>query len=276
MTQIRNLFDSTRALNRTIEKVITYQKRSEAQVRAEISEYVVTDHIEESFSDLLKKMQSAMQDSGGHEIGVWVSGFYGSGKSSFTKYLGFALDRGMRVGDNTFLHLLQNQLHTAAVRALFNQVSATYDAAVIFLDLAGEMLAGASMEDISTVLYLKVLQWAGYSEDLKVAELERMLEFDERLDVFLARAKEELEGIEWKDAHNQPLVANQIAARLASEFYPKIFPKPEDFPKSGGSRWTWPHHDAAVHLGIARLPARRHRQYSHNCSGCPGATSHKK
>jgi len=27
MTQIRDLFDSTRALNRTIEKVITYQKR---------------------------------------------------------------------------------------------------------------------------------------------------------------------------------------------------------------------------------------------------------
>lgn len=229
MTKIRDLFDSTRALNRTIEKVITYQKRSAEQVRAEISEYIVTERIEENFSELLKKMQLAAQEGGGHEIGVWVSGFYGSGKSSFTKYLGFALDRSMKVGEDTFLHLLQNQLHTAAVRALFNQVSATYDAAIIFLDLAGEMLAGASMEDISTVLYLKVLQWAGYSEDLKVAELERMLESDGRLDAFLDRAKEELEGIDWKDAHNQPLVANQIAARLAAEFYPKLFPKSEDF-----------------------------------------------
>jgi len=229
MTEIRNLFDSTRALNRTIEKVITYQNRSEAQLKTEISEYVVTDHIEESFSDLLKKMQIAMQDGGGHEIGVWVSGFYGSGKSSFTKYLGFALDRNMKVGEDKFIQLLQNQLHTVPVRALFNQVANTYDAVVIFLDLASEMLAGASMEDISTVLYLKVLQWAGYSEDLKVAELERMLETDGRLDSFLKRAKEELDGIEWKDAHNQPLVANQIAARLATEFYPKIFPKQEDF-----------------------------------------------
>jgi len=229
MTQIRNLFDSTRALSRTIEKVITYQKRNEAQVRAEISEYVVTEHIEECFSDLLKKMQFALRGGGGYEIGVWVSGFYGSGKSSFTKYLGFALDRGMKVGEDTFLHLLQNQLKTAPVRALFNQVSTTYDAAVIFLDLASEMLAGASMEDISTVLYLKVLQWAGYSEDLKVAELERMLEMDGRLDSFLARAKEELEGIEWTEARNQPLVANQIAARLAAEFYPRLFSKAEDF-----------------------------------------------
>jgi hypothetical protein len=229
MTQIRDLFDSTRALTRPIEKVITYQNRTEAQLRAEISEYIVTDHIEESFSDLLKKMQLAMQGGGGHEIGVWVSGFYGSGKSSFTKYLGFALDRGMEVGSDTFLRLLQNQLKTASVRALFNQVSITYDATIIFLDLASEMLAGASMEDISTVLYLKVLQWAGYSEDLKVAELERLLEMDGRLDAFFKRAKEELDGIEWAEVRNQPLVANQIAARLATEFYPKLFSKAEDF-----------------------------------------------
>ena len=70
MTQIRDLFDTTRALNRPIEKVITYQNRAEAQLRTEISEYVVTEHIEESFSDLLKKMQLALQGGGGHEIGV--------------------------------------------------------------------------------------------------------------------------------------------------------------------------------------------------------------
>ncbi|MBM9538585.1 BREX system P-loop protein BrxC [Desulfobulbus alkaliphilus] len=229
MTKILDLFDSTRALNRPIEKVITYQNRTDDQIRAEISEYVVTEHIEESFADLLEKMQMAQQGGGGHEIGVWVSGFYGSGKSSFTKYLGFALDRSMLVGGDRFLKLLQNQLRTASTRALFNQVSTTYDAAVIFLDLASEMLAGASMEDISTVLYLKVLQWAGYSEDLKVAELERMLEMEDRLDTFLARAKEELDGIDWADARNQPLVANQIAARLANEFYPRLFPTPEEF-----------------------------------------------
>lgn len=229
MTQIRNLFDSARALTRPIEKVITYHNRAEAQLRAEISEYVVTEHIDESFSDLLKKMDLALQGGGGHEIGVWVSGFYGSGKSSFTKYLGFALDRSMKVGGDSFLQLLQNQLKTASTRALFNRVSTTYDATIVLLDLASEMLAGASMEDISTVLYLKVLQWAGYSEDLKVAELERMLEMDERLGAFEARAKEELEGIEWAEVRNQPLVANQIASRLASEFYPKLFTKPADF-----------------------------------------------
>ncbi|MDC0275413.1 BREX system P-loop protein BrxC [Verrucomicrobiales bacterium] len=226
---IRDLFDSSRALSRSIEKVITYQNHSDEQLQKEISEYIVTDHIDESFEELLKKMQLAQQGGKGHEIGVWVSGFYGSGKSSFTKYLGFALDRDKKLGDNTFLHLLQNQLRSAGSKAIFNQVSKVYDAEVVFLDLASEMLAGASMADVSEVLYLKVLQWAGYSEDLKVAELERKLESDGRLDEFKARAKEELEGVEWVDAHNQPLAANSIAARLAGEFYPELFKTAADF-----------------------------------------------
>ena len=53
MTKILDLFDSTRALSRPIEKVITYQNRTDDQIRAQISEYVVTEHIEESFADLL-------------------------------------------------------------------------------------------------------------------------------------------------------------------------------------------------------------------------------
>ncbi len=43
------------------------------------------------------------------------------------------------------------------------------------------------MEDVSTVLYYKVLQWAGYSRNLKVAALERRLEKDGRYDEFHAR-----------------------------------------------------------------------------------------
>src|SRR5712664_452701 len=110
--QIRSLFDPNRALSRPIEKVITYQRRTEVQLRAEVSEYVVTSNIEENFEHLLKLMQAALQGGSANEIGVWVSGFYGSGKSSFTKYLGFALDRGMAVGGDPFLRLLQNQLKT--------------------------------------------------------------------------------------------------------------------------------------------------------------------
>lgn len=229
-TTVRSLFSSE--LNRKIEKVITYQNRAENQLKTEISEYVVTEHIADNFEQLLKKMQEADSAKGSHEIGVWVSGFYGSGKSSFTKYLGFSFDPQIKVAGEKFVDLLKNQVQTSnatKVRALLNTVASGFNAEIIFLDLASEMLAGSSLEDISTVLYLKVLQWAGYSEDLKVAELERMLEKDGKLADFEKRASQDLDGVSWKDVHNQPLVANPIAARLASVFYPNLFKSAADF-----------------------------------------------
>ena len=82
---IRALFDPSKGPNRRIEKVIAYAAKQEEQLKAEISEYVVTDSIEEQFRKLLDRMQLAMESGSENEIGVWVSGFYGSGKSSFTK-----------------------------------------------------------------------------------------------------------------------------------------------------------------------------------------------
>ncbi len=95
--QIKELFDPSKDIYRTIEKVITYNASQEARLKAEISEYIVTDSIEAQFEELLTKMQHAMEVGGVIEVGVWVSGFYGSGKSSFTKYLGLALDQNVVV-----------------------------------------------------------------------------------------------------------------------------------------------------------------------------------
>jgi hypothetical protein len=89
---IRSLFDPTKDIYRTIEKVISYGAAHESRLKSEITEYVVTESIEEQFRRLLDRMQLAMEAGGENEVGVWVSGFYGSGKSSFTKYFGLAFD----------------------------------------------------------------------------------------------------------------------------------------------------------------------------------------
>src|SRR5690242_14804723 len=101
--QIKKLFDSSKDIYRTIEKVITYSASQEARLRAEITEYIATNSIEEQFERLLSKMQAAMEAGGQNEVGVWVSGFYGSGKSSFTKYLGLALDESIQIDGVRFL-----------------------------------------------------------------------------------------------------------------------------------------------------------------------------
>jgi hypothetical protein len=96
---IKTLFDPSKDIYRTIEKVITYSASQEERLRTEIREYIVTDNIEEQFEQLLTKMQLAMDQGGQNEVGVWVSGFYGSGKSSFTKYLGLALRHNTKLED---------------------------------------------------------------------------------------------------------------------------------------------------------------------------------
>ena len=232
---IRTLFDLDRGLDRPIEKVITFAAKQEARLKAEISEYVVTDSIEEQFRKLLERMQLAMEVGGENETGVWVSGFYGSGKSSLTKYLGFAFDDRVQLDQVPFLKYLQDRFHTPQVKALLGTVAQRFPAAVVMLDLASEMLAGATMADVSTVLYYKVLEWAGYSRNLKVATLERRIEQDGRTEEFEATVKAQIPGMTWADIRNDPLAVDALIPQLAHEMYPQLFPTPNVF--SSSTEW---------------------------------------
>jgi hypothetical protein len=226
---IRSLFDPTKDIYRNIEKVITYGASQEGRLKAEISEYVVTESIEEQFRKLLDRMQQAMESGGENEIGVWVSGFYGSGKSSFTKYLGLAFDDQCTIEGTPFIKYLQDRLQKPQTKALLSTVTQRFPAAVVMLDLASEMLAGATMEDVTTVLYFKVLKWAGYSDNLVVADFERHLERDGRKAELQARIAAQFPGKTWSDVHNSPLLVSALLPKIAHEFYPELFNTPTSF-----------------------------------------------
>jgi hypothetical protein len=222
MTQIRNLFDTGKDIQRTIEKVITYQASQEQRLKAEISEYIATESIEQQLEQLLEKMQAAMESGSSHEVGVWVSGFYGSGKSSFTKYLGLAFDQRVTIDGTPFLRYLQDRLRRPTTKALLSKLAASFPAAVVMLDLASEQIAGASLAEVSTVLYHKVLQYAGYSRNVKVAALERRLRKEGRYAEF-EKAFEDDTGEKWADYRNDDLVVDSIVPRLAHKLYPNLF-----------------------------------------------------
>lgn len=229
---IRKIFDPSKDIYRTIEKVITYGAAQEGRLKAEISEYVVTESIEEQFRKLLDRMQLAMEAGGENEVGVWVSGFYGSGKSSFTKYLGLAFDNHRTIDGTPFIKHLQDRLHKPQTKALLSAVVQRFPAAVVLLDLASEMLAGATMEEVSTVLYFKVLQWAGYSRNLKVAAFERMIEKDNRTEELHRRVAEALPGATWDRVQNNPLAIDGLIPKIAHEMYPGLFPDAKSFSSS--------------------------------------------
>ena len=250
--QIKQLFDPAKGIDRAIEKVITYGADAETRLKSEISEYVATDSIEEHFYDLLSKMQLAMEQGGENEVGVWVSGFYGSGKSSFTKYLGLAFDDSIEVEGRPFIDHLKDRLTKAQTKSLLTTVSKRFPAAVIMLDLASEQVAGATMEDVATVLYYKVLQWAGYSRNLKVAAFERKLQKDGRYDEFLGIFKTYTEGEDWKSLQNDELVVDGLIPTIAHEMYPQLFKTENSFTTEASDIIRFENDRVAEMIEIAR------------------------
>ena len=94
-SQIRGLFAND--ITREIEEVIKVDQTDEEIIRSEIDEYIVTDAIADHYVEILERYDAARNKP--HEgIAIWVSGFFGSGKSSFAKMLGLAIENRDIVG----------------------------------------------------------------------------------------------------------------------------------------------------------------------------------
>ena len=73
-------------LSEDIKNVIDLEDISEKEIQAEIENYIVTDGLAREYANFVDKFTSNIL-----ETGVWISGFYGSGKSYFGKLLGYML-----------------------------------------------------------------------------------------------------------------------------------------------------------------------------------------
>ncbi|GAA4650343.1 BREX system P-loop protein BrxC [Kistimonas scapharcae] len=193
-----------------------------------------------------------MEAGGQNEVGVWVSGFYGSGKSSFTKYLGLAFDNTIKIDDTPFIQHLQDRLKKSTTKALLTSVTKRFPAAVLMLDLASEQVAGATMEEVSTVLYYKVLQWAGYSRNLKVAAFERKLKKEGRHDEFIQLFSDYTEGLDWDDYRNDELVVDSVIPELAHKMYPSLFKTAASFSTEASEVIRFENDRVAEMIEIAR------------------------
>ena len=228
MNRIRELFSTRRPIDRPIEKVIDYYAADEKRLAAEIEEYEVTDNVEKCFQRFLDVFGEGLRGGQVTEIGVWVAGFYGSGKSSFTKYLGFALDPQRTVGGRLFLDLLCERLNSSALKAELRTLATKKPTAVVMLDLGAEQLADTASAPVSTVLYWKVLQWAGYSKEKKLAQLEFTLDKRGLSDRFRGAYRKKFDD-EWEKIHNDPLIGVARAAQIVPELLPQEFETPESF-----------------------------------------------
>src|SRR5580692_11793469 len=134
MTTIGDLL--TRDLSRKIVEVIQVDDADQQSVHDEITEYVATDSIREQYHDLLRAIADAPSDPN-ESVGVWVSGFFGSGKSSFAKNLGYAMENRTVLGSK-FAELFKQQLGDTRTSALLDLINAKTPTEVILFEVAKE------------------------------------------------------------------------------------------------------------------------------------------
>jgi len=187
MTRIAELLD--RDLSRPIEEIVKVNNDDPDTVFTELTEYVATDRIKAEYESLFSAMAAAAK-SPNEGVAVWISGFSGSGKSSFAKNLGYVLANREVLGSpasSLFLKQVQSKPITEYVEFLNRAVP--YE--VFMFDVQVELPPQLNAEQIAEVMYRVVLRDLDYAEDYAISELESELEKEGQLAAFqdLCRAE---------------------------------------------------------------------------------------
>ena len=87
--RIKDMF--AKDIDREINGVVKVAQEDDAAIRQELEEYVVTRELKRRFGDFFAAYEAAL-DRPTEKTGVWISGFFGSGKSHFLKMLSYLLE----------------------------------------------------------------------------------------------------------------------------------------------------------------------------------------
>lgn len=92
--KIKEIFEKD--INRDINGVIKADQTDDQSKWTELDEYVITkevdDHLREFFSRYIEAIENPKNPSIVNKVGVWITGFFGSGKSHFIKILSYLLE----------------------------------------------------------------------------------------------------------------------------------------------------------------------------------------
>lgn len=217
-----------RNIGREIPEVIHVD--SEKGVAEEIDEYVATDHIRERFEDVLDVFQDTINNPS-ERTNVWVSGFFGSGKSSFAKMLGYLIENPS-LGGRTALERFKERVDAPRIEALLNTVHTRAPTLTVFLDLSTGRNVAKEGESIVLPVYRALLERLGYSRNLLLAELEFDLEGDDDLAAFEEKFHQVSKDHKaWTERRNVGLAKNE-ASHALHLLRPETYPNADSWSKS--------------------------------------------
>lgn len=145
-------------LSEDIKNVIDLEDISEKEIQAEIENYIVTDGLAKEYADFVSIYTSNIV-----ETGVWISGFYGSGKSYFGKLLGYLLSNRIIAGTPARDRITQRFIginDEALVKNALSRLDAI-QSRVVFLDIAKQ----DTSKGLSFTLFRNLLRSLGFPEN---------------------------------------------------------------------------------------------------------------
>lgn len=191
-------------LTRDINGVVKAEQTDDDSVFVELDEYVVTRELDRHFRSFFETYGPAVNSYNpavASKIGVWVSGFFGSGKSHFIKILSYLLENREVVKDGQSrraIEFFKDKIDDAMLYSdIHSAVSKPTDVILFNID------SQANTDDQDNAIlkvFLKVFNnRAGYCADFPhIAHLER--ELDKRSQYLPFKSKfEELTGSSWED-----------------------------------------------------------------------------
>ena len=223
---IKDLFKKD--ISRSIQGVVTIGNEDEEQKWQELEEYVCTDEITKSMRIFFRRYRESINKPTG-KIGVWITGFFGSGKSHFLKILGYILENEKVAGlpaVNYFDDKIKDQLVLADLKTC---AKANNKVVMFNIDSKAKSDSKSRTQAIMDIMLRAFNESVGYCGTSPwVADLERTLDNEGKLDEFIAKF-EEYSGRNWVQTRAKALLNRDyiikalVASRNMSEESAKEF-----------------------------------------------------
>jgi len=223
---IKTLFD--KRIDRQIEEVIKVDQTAEAILRDEIDEYVVTPAIGRHYVDIFDRYAETPNKP--HEgVAIWVSGFFGSGKSSFAKMLGLSIENRAIEGVSAAIRFGQ-RTGDSKLQVLLKAINEKIPTHAVIFDVSTDRGIRSGNQTLTEIMYGLFLQSLGYSKDLDLSELEIALEAENRLAEFESEYKRRFEK-DWNADKGLLAFSLGRASEVMHRLEPRTYPSADSWVK---------------------------------------------
>ena len=182
-------------INRKINGVIKVDQATDDVIEQELNEYVITKELKKHFITFFNYYSDAI-DEPTVDTGVWISGFFGSGKSHFLKMLSYLLENKKIKGIHSVERFRKKFEDDPATYMLIDHSTKIETETILFnIDIEGSINKDktAVLRVFAKTFYKHLGFWG---EDLKVAKLEQYIEQEGKTEQF-RRVFENKKGMSW-------------------------------------------------------------------------------